>query len=337
VAPGSTHSAKNPSSRAPDVLIAGAGIIGLSIALEFHARGARVLVLERDTALSHASTAAAGMLAANDAHNPSALRDICQLSAELYPAFLQRIEQFSGIAVPFHTDTTLRYYLDGTIDRLAEHSLDPRELAIALLAAVRATPVELREHSEFSPATTDVSPASVVYATGAWAPHELSEGLPVRPRKGQMLRVRLPPSLKNLREVHRSDAIYIVPRTLGPKAGSALIGATTEDAGFDTSTHPRDLTHLRSLAAELLPALASEVDAPQLDAWAGLRPHTPDRLPVLGRIKLGSFEPGSRRFLATGHYRNGILLAPATAILIADLIEGKLPALDLTPFSPARF
>jgi len=331
VASGSLHSATS----VPDVLIAGAGIIGLSLALELHARGARVLVLERDTALSHASTAAAGMLAAHDPHNPSVLLPLSQLSIELYPAFLNRLEHLSGIPVPFHTDTTLQYQANGTIDRLAEHSLHPRNLAIALLGAIRAAGIELREHSEFHPADVPLS-QTIIYATGAWAipktPHALGYSVPVRPRKGQMLRVHLPPGLQGLREVHRSDEIYIVPRTLGPQAGSALIGATIEDAGFDISTHPHNLAHLRALAANLLPALADESSTPQLEAWAGLRPHTPDGLPLLG-----VFKPDSRHFLAAGHYRNGILLAPATAAILADLIEAKPSTLDLTPFSPARF
>jgi glycine oxidase len=317
-----------PSS---DVLIAGAGIIGLSLALELHTRGARVLVLERDTALSHASIAAAGMLAHHDPHNPPALLPLSQLSVNLYSSYLHRIEQFSGIAVPFQTDTTLQYQSNGTFERLSEHSLDPRQLATSLLAAVRAAGIEIREHCEFHPATAPPEQV-IIYTTGAWLPPELSRALPLRPRKGQMLRVQLPPSLKNLCEVHRSDPIYIVPRTLGPQAGTALIGATIEDAGFDTSTHPRDLTQLRTLAATLLPALAIESAAPQLEAWAGLRPHLPDRLPALGAV-----QAGSRHFIVTGHYRNGILLAPATAVLLADLVEGKLPSLNLTPFSPARF
>jgi glycine oxidase len=215
--------------------------------------------------------------------------------------------------------------------RLAEHSLDPRQLASALLAAVRSANIEIREHCEFHLASAPPN-ATVVYTTGAWVPEELRRTLLVRPRKGQMLRVQLPPTLHTLREVHRSSEVYVVPRTLGPHAGTALIGATVEDAGFDTSTHSRDLTHLRELATELLPALASEKDAPQLEAWAGLRPHTPDRLPVLGPA-----ESGSHHFLATGHYRNGILLAPATAVVLADLIEGKSPALDLAPFALSRF
>jgi glycine oxidase len=331
VASGSSHPASLPAHPAPDVLIAGAGIIGLSLALELHSRGARVLVLERDTALAHASTAAAGMLALHDPHNPPALLPLTQLSADLYPEFLERIQQLSGITVPFQTDTTLQYRPSHPPQCLTEHSLDPRNLAAALLAAIRATGIKLREHTEFQ-LTTAPPNTTVIYTTGAWVPEELRRTLPVRPRKGQMLRVQLPPSLGNLREVHRSDQIYIVPRTVGTQAGTALIGATIEDAGFDTSTHTRDLIHLRDLAAMLLPALASEKDAPQLEAWAGLRPYTPDRLPILGPV-----EPGSHRFLATGHYRNGILLAPATAILLADLITGKTPALDLMPFSPARF
>jgi glycine oxidase len=144
-----------------------------------------------------------------------------------------------------------------------------------------------------------------------------------------MLRVQLPSPLT---EVHRSEHIYIVPRTLGPQAGTALIGATIEDAGFDTTTHPADLATLRARAAELLPALASESNAPQLEAWAGLRPFTPDELPLLGALP---FSP--REFAATGHFRNGILLAPATAHVMADLLENKSPTIDLAPFSPTRF
>jgi glycine oxidase len=146
-----------------------------------------------------------------------------------------------------------------------------------------------------------------------------------------MLRVQLPPSLANLREVHRSEHIYIVPRTFGPQAGTALIGATVEDAGFDTSIHSPDLAHLRSLAAELLPALADTHLAPEVESWAGLRPSTPDSLPILGRLN------SSQEFIATGHYRNGILLAPATAAVLADLLEARTPTVDLTPFAASRF
>ena len=100
----------------PDVLIAGAGIIGLSLALELHARGARVTVLECDTALQHASCAAAGMLAVNDPHNPPELLPLSQLSASMYPNFLDRIATLSGVSVRFQTSATIQYLLDWIVD-----------------------------------------------------------------------------------------------------------------------------------------------------------------------------------------------------------------------------
>jgi glycine oxidase len=166
--------------------------------------------------------------------------------------------------------------------------------------------------------------AAFVDCTGAWS---VSGSFPVRPVKGQMLAVSLPPSLP-LQLVVRTPDIYIVPRTSGPQAGRAIIGATIEEAGFDKIVHPSDIAHLHSLASALLPPLAN---APQLEAWAGLRPATPDGLPLLGALPA---KPG--HFLATGHYRDGILLAPATAHVMAQLLSGESPSLDLTPFSPAR-
>jgi glycine oxidase len=81
----------------------------------------------------------------------------------------------------------------------------------------------------------------------------------------------------------------------------------------------------------LLPALGSPEDAPQVEAWAGLRPATSDRLPAIGRVPRAQ-----RQWLAGGHYRNGILLAPATAIALADMLENKVPAVDMSSFDPAR-
>jgi glycine oxidase len=324
----------------PDILIAGAGIIGLTLALELTARGAQVTVLERDTALSHASTAAAGMLAAEDPHNPPELALLSKLSLHLYPKLLARLESLSGITVPFQTDAAVQYLADGQNIRLAEHSLDPRQLAASLLAAVRATSIDLREHTgdldlSDSPdaiyvrdsAGVEFCAPRLVHANGAWFRGNQS----IVPRKGQMLRVQMPSSL-SLIEVHRSEHIYIVPRTSGAQVGTALIGATVEDAGYDIATHSSDLQRLRELAAELVPELASEAEAPEVEAWAGIRPATADNLPILGALP---FSP--REFVATGHFRNGILLAPATAYVMADLIEGKPPAFDLNPYSPNRF
>jgi glycine oxidase len=318
-----------PTSRIPDVIILGAGIIGLSLALELHARGAAVTVLERDSALSHASTAAAGMLAAHDPHNPSALLTLSIYSLSLYPAYLSRIERLSGLPVPLQTDTAVQHLPDGTTLRFAEHSLDPRMLAPALLAAVRSTSITLLEQQTQHPfkLLRENPSAQLVYAAGAWSTQIFP--IPVTPRKGQMLRVQLPSSL-DLSEVHRTEHIYVCPRTQGPQAGTALIGATVEDAGFDTTTSPVDLSRLRALAAELLPALADPALAPEVESWAGLRPSTPDSLPVIGRLP-------HRQAIATGHYRNGILLAPATAAVLADLLESRSSAVDLAPFRPTRF
>ncbi len=271
----------------------------------------------------------------------------------------------SGIRVPFQTHTTLQAIpptVPNTSNELTpkdlahllpalnpgdhrfilldEHSLDPRQLAAALLAAVHATTIDLRPNTAvLSTRSSDNAieihtPTSILHAkqfvdcTGAWA--SATSPLPniqVSPKKGQMLSVSLPPSFP-LHLVVRTPDIYIVPRTSGPNSGRAIIGATIEDAGFDKTVHPSDIAHLRALAAALLPPLAH---APQLEAWAGLRPATPDGLPLLGALPAHP-----NHFLATGHYRDGILLAPATAHVMAQLLLGEAPSIDLQPFSPTR-
>jgi len=337
--------ARNKSTA--DIVVVGAGLIGLAIALELHNRGAQVCVIERGRAMNQASFAAAGMLAVHDPSNPTELLPLSQLSADMYPTFLHHLRTLSGIAVPFQTESTLQYAADGNVTLLAERSLDPRQLAAAVSASVRATPIQLLEETEIESISQSLDSLSIltttglkletprlVYATGAWTHAAIKDDfgspIPIAPRKGQMLRVKLPPTLQ-LDQVHRNEHIYIVPRTTGPQAGTALIGATIEDAGFNTSVHPADLAHLRTLASDVLPELASETNAPLLEAWAGLRPVTPDTLPILAA------SPDGRRFIATGHYRNGVLLAPATAAVMADLLTGKTPQIDLTPFSAQRF
>jgi glycine oxidase len=170
--------------------------------------------------------------------------------------------------------------------------------------------------------------AQFINCTGAWACHStLAPRLAIAPRKGQMLAVALPPSLR-LPLVVRAHGIYIVPRTVGPNAGRAIIGATIEDAGFDKTVHHDDIAHLRALACELLPALA---DAEEIETWAGLRPSTPDELPFLGPLP-----DAASQFVAAGHYRNGILLAPATAQVMAQLLTGEATAIDLAAYAPTR-
>ena len=350
----------------PDICLVGAGIIGLSLALELHSRGAKVVVLERGMPLAEASTAAAGMLAAGDPENPPQIRALSEFSRNLYPEFLSRLFDLSGIAVPFQTSTTLQEVHPSHLESergltvlapetlslmlpqlnaknrrfilLEENSLDPRELALALAASVKAAGIDLRNGQhvhgvhqnssgvEVHTASGKLHSARVVDCTGAWGVTEFPEHR-VRPlpRKGQMLAVRLPAPLP-LQVVVRTPDIYIVPRTTGPAAGRAIIGATVEDVGFDKVVHPRDVAHLKAQAAKLLPQIAEAVE---MEAWAGLRPGSTDGLPLLGQVE-------ENVFVAAGHYRNGILLAPATARVMAQLLMEERPQIDLSAFSPCR-
>lgn len=348
-----------------DFCIAGAGIIGLSLALELNRRGASVTVLDQADPLAEASTAAAGMLAANDPDNPPALQPLSDLSAALYPAYLAYLERLSGIPVPFQTNTTLQAIqsahplfsqaltpatatallpqlnLHGrSFLQLHEHSVDPGQLAPALLGAVQATTIDLRTHTPVRAVHTSTTGTQVETAndtftatnyidcSGAWAiSPDRNPRHPVTPRKGQLCYIALPEAAP-LDLVVRTPQVYIVPRTTGPHAAQAIIGATVEDCGFDTTVHPDDIARLFAAAVNLIPSLAA---APILESWAGLRPATPDRLPLLG-----SLPNQPHQFLATGHYRNGILLAPATAHLMAQILCHETCSIDPTPFSPTR-
>ncbi len=361
-----------------DVLIAGAGIIGLSCALELRARGCRVTVLDRDQPMRGASWAAAGMLAAHDPENPAALLPLAERSLALYGAYLDRVRALSGHPVPLRTTTALQAIAPhapashagrllspadalallpglrtaGTYRflELAEASLDPRDLCHALpLAAVAAGVVlhagvaveeviAAEDAVEVRTAAGSFSAGAFLNCCGAWAsqlqPSQLQEPSPedpdaasaqtavVFPRKGQMAVVGVDPAALPI--VLRSPEIYLVPRG----DGRVVVGATVENAGFDTAVHSETLHALLARAASLWPPIA---DAPILDSWAGLRPATEDGLPLLGRLQT------PRCFVAGGHFRNGILLAPATADVMAEWITGHAPAIDLAPFSPGRF
>ncbi len=329
---------------APDVVIAGAGLIGLACALECERLGLRTVVLERGRALQQASWAAAGMLAAHDPANPPALSMLAQHSIALYPAFLEHVAALGGTSVPYETEWTLEQ-ADGAHEQrllpglvadgfcsMREYSLDPRKLGAAVLAAVRASGVTLLEESLVRSVSESAGEVAVrtasetitcdrfIDCTGAWS------AAPVRPAKGQMLRVHAPGLLHSAacgNVVVRTDDIYLVPRF----DGSIVIGATVEDAGFDMTIHNDDLATLMLHAAALIPSIA---DAPRIESWAGLRPDTPDHLPLLGRL-------GERRLIAAGHFRNGVLLAPATAHVIGQIVSGEQPGISMKAFAPDRF
>ena len=163
---------------------------------------------------------------------------------------------------------------------------------------------------------------TVILAAGAWSAgiEGLPRRLPVVPLKGQMLSV----ASAALRHPIMGDDVYIVPRR-----AEIAIGATAEHAGFDTTVFPDAIERLRQSALAICPSLA---DGPVIRTWAGIRPATPDMLPILGA------DPDHPSLIyACGHSKNGILLAPATARSIAALATGAQPPFDLDPFSIKRF
>jgi glycine oxidase len=172
--------------------------------------------------------------------------------------------------------------------------------------------------------TDELRADAVVVAAGAWTglvPGVLPSTAAVRPARGQM--VMLHTRVPVLRHVVFGGHGYAVPRV----DGRLLLGSTVEFVGFDKQVTAGGLASVLALGMRLLPGLAA---VPVVETWAGFRPHTPDGLPVLGPGPL----PGL--FLASGHFRNGILLTPVTAEVICDAVLGRPPLVDLTPFRADR-
>jgi glycine/D-amino acid oxidase-like deaminating enzyme len=216
---------------------------------------------------------------------------------------------------------------------IEERSVDPRLLTAAALKAVRhreidiasGTPVleVLLSDGRASGVLTDKTTYSapiVVNCAGAWAGQISPHQFPSRPVKGQMLSIIGGPEL---RHVIRGD-VYLVPRS----DGRILVGASVEEAGYDKRTDVETIKGMHEKAIRMAPELAK---GRIRESWAGLRPGSPDNLPILGSTKIPGY------FAATGHFRDGILLAPVTARVMAQLITGAKPDYDLTAFSAARF
>ncbi|HEY9611851.1 glycine oxidase ThiO, partial [Allocoleopsis sp.] len=337
---------------ASDILIIGGGVIGLAIAVELKLRGATVTVVTRD--FKQGSTlAAAGMLAPFAEGIPqSPMLDLCLRSRSLYPEWIRKLEQLTGVttgywpsgilAPVYEQPTDFQGKASQWLDRDAIHlyqpglgadvvggwwypedgQVDNRELAQALRLAAQELGVNLREGidveaieqqncrvREVRTSAGEFQADHYVLATGSWSSQLLP--LPIRPKKGQMLSVQVPQdqrqSLPLQRVLYGSDT-YIVPR----RDGRILIGATVEDVGFAPYNTPKGIQTLLAQAIRLYPELQ---DWPIQECWWGFRPTTPDELPILGASDCENLT------LATGHYRNGILLAPATAVLMADLIS----------------
>lgn len=357
-----------------DVLIVGGGVIGLAIALELRLRGATVTLLNRNfnEAASHA---AAGMLAPQaEELPPGAMLELCLRSRSLYSDWTQKLEALTGLPTGYwacgilapmyegepafnHTDSTTASLTSAYwLDRAALHQhqpglsqeviggwwypndaqVDNRLLTKALrtavcdAGAVWQEPITVqkilqRDDRIIGVQTADgtIQAAHYVLATGAWSQDLLP--IPVQPRKGQMLSMRVPTEHNSaLRSVLFGSEIYIVPR----QDGRLVVGATSEAVGFTPANTPDGVQALLGRAMRLYPALR---DFPLQEFWWGFRPATPDELPLLGA------SPYDNLTLATGHYRNGILLAPVTAQLLVDRILHQQSDPLLDAFHWSRF
>ena len=356
-----------------DVIVVGGGVIGLSIARQLAGRKS-VLVLDRGVTGESASWAAAGMLAPlSEAGDQGPFFQLCRASLGLYRQFAGEIHQESGIDCGY-SDAGLLVLAssEDSADSLrkkhawqhkagleadllsaedvrrmepavtapivtalfmpTEHAVAPRPLLAALRESCLRRGVDVRtgvrvESISKNFVQTDQATfgaQSIVVASGVWSGElqGLEPPIPVFPRKGQILSLGMP--VGAFRHLIRWEQSYFVPR----KTGELIVGATNEDAGFDRSVTPAGVGRLLADAQ----AISSHVGSyPILETWTGLRPATPDGLPVIGATAI----PGV--YYATGHYRNGVLLAPITASIIADLIEGGTPKAPIEAFSPDRF
>jgi glycine oxidase len=341
-----------------DVVVIGGGIIGLSISLELKKRGASVLVVERGEPGREASFAAAGMLADTPIELPLELHGLARASARMYPEFVHQLEDESGSKVDLRDQGTIflspehahnGHSLPAPLAELEpaltisqqpamyfkERTVDPRALAVAALKAARHHGVDVSsgstvtrvvvEHGHVIGVETDKTTygaAAVVNCAGAWSGQVGPVQFPTRPVKGQMLALVGPRDL--LRHVIRAPEGYLVPRS----DGRVVVGSTLEEAGFDKRTDADTIHRLHEAALQIVPKLAG---ARILESWAGLRPGTPDSLPLLGKTSTAGY------FVATGHFRDGILLTPVTAEIMARVITGGTPDYDISAFSSDRF
>ena len=356
-----------------DVAIVGAGVIGCATACELAERGAKVILLERDRVCSGASGAAAGMLAPqSEAHAGNAWLDLLLAARAEHAPLACKLRHETGIDVGYKRDGVLRIAANEAEREelrqraewqqsagLAAKWLDPEEalrlepalapdlagalwlpeeaqvqsprLVQALALHAQHLGVELREGTpvtavaggEVITPTERITAGAIVIAAGVWTP--FVEGLahvPIKPVKGQMVCATPSPACAP-RHVVWGEGAYLTP-----KAGGELLIGSTEEEGYDARPTLAGIARLVAAGAAIMPAVAG---MPLHSAWAGLRPALPDRLPALGPV------PGrDRLFLATGHYRNGVLLGPLTGKLMAQLVLGQPPSHDLTAYSPAR-
>ena len=310
--------------------------------------------------------------AESDELGSAAVRRFAVAGRDLYPAYLAALREETGIDVPFDRNGILELVDNGEIpphppasewvDARALRALEPalRDFSGAVLhpddgsvdnlvlftamqhrvgarggiAVVRSAARSLNVTAARPRVILDdgdvMEGGSLVIAAGAWAGtlEGLPRPLPVRPVRGQLLMLEGAPT----RHVIYGGGGYLVPRRASDTSSAlerTVIGATMEEAGFDSETTHDGLTSLTAIAHRVSTDFAG---AHLLSHWAGLRPMTPDHLPILGR------DPEFPQLLyACGHGRNGILLAPITGESIGALAVGAQTSHDLSPFAIERF
>lgn len=358
------------------VLVVGGGIIGCATAYELAKAGCAVTLLERATPGAEASSAAAGLLAPLGESSRPGFRALAAASWRLYPEVVRELREHTGVDVEHVTSGTI-YPVQGLTDARdaaqwamtpelgaevwerpqiearepalsprvrraifvrGDHWLNNQRLVVAYAQAAVSAGVELLTGYEVSRIVVEGSRArgavargerfegdAVLVAAGAWSSElttAVGADVPVEPRRGQMIALaHVPPVLSHC--VH--GEVYLVPRP----SGELLIGATVERVGFQRSVTAEGIGGLLRAAIDLVPSLG---ELPIARTWCGFRPWAPDSLPVLGPW------PGiAGLWIATAHFRNGILLAPITARLMTDWITGAGPSLDVDEFRPDRF
>jgi glycine oxidase len=354
-----------------DVIIAGGGVIGASIAWRLARNQVRVLLLDAAAKIgSEASSAAAGMLApGGEFDRPSPLLDFAIASLAQYDDFVGAIQADSGLPIEFRRTAAVQIALNaaeleslieraalqraagipslvltpdelralvpmvcsdaiGAVQYTAEAIVDPRSLMTALRAACLARGVSIEERSPVASIAATATGVSVsvasktvrapfaVVAAGAWSgdidvtidnqPYRLPRSFPM---KGHLLGYRLPAG--SLAATVRYDHTYVLQRA----DGFTIAGSSTEDAGYDRNIDSQIVAEIAARAAALVPALAPL--RPE-SVWIGFRPATDTAAPHIGRVA------SSRLWLAYGHYRNGILLAPASCDRVCREIAAAL-------------
>ena len=339
----------------PDVIVVGGGIIGLAIADELAGRGASVELYEARVPGRGASWAAGGMLGTFSELGPSdPVFELAQASHQLFEDWVSGLSARGRVAVAYRPSGTLLIsepldhldlsHLDAAALRgleplladadipggyeLPDGWLDSRQAITALISSCRARGVLIHEVTTVQSVASGgvvveatLRPAGlVVVATGSEA-RDLVD-LPVDPVRGQALIVK--PRFLPGRVLRWRGGPYLIPRA----QQRLFVGATEEPgAGSQDCVTAGGMASLLSAAIQAFPPLA---EAEILETFAGLRPATPDRLPLLGRLT-------DDIWVACGHYRNGILLSPITARVIGDLFESGSTTIDIRAFDPHRF